>query len=284
MGGMDDDKVMPGERLGVQNNSEKQGMYAERWDGAMDDAPEFAGEWGYGEQEEGAAAEASMTENTPEVANELVVEVEDDVELGGANKLTSYGFDTASRVYGLETVLKAVEDTDETGRDAENPIGAIYERIAPTADERVYLYKEIQKDTVYENQYNNDAELYENSRLGITREGELFDRSAEDNLIASEATRAIMALKRLLEILENDERFAELRKKAEAEGKTITEYLVSDRVNPTLSYFFNRVGAELVDLDAEEVAEEIKEIMEEDEDEKTEESEVLSDDVDMDSE
>jgi len=252
-----EDEVMPGERIGEKRGNEEPGEYAEVWDGAMADAPEFAGEWGYGEQNGGPGEGAPENATLGEAEGMLSPEVNEASELSGASKLTSYGFDTASRMYGLGTVLKAIEETDETGRDAENPLGAVYERMVPNKQERVFLFWQIQKDLVRDNQYNDDTELYENSRLGLSRSGEFYDWAAVKDDTMPESAQAIRALKRLLEILETDERFADLREQARAEGKTIVEYLVRDEANPTLSHFFNQAGAELSESDVEEIAEEI---------------------------
>ena len=250
----DNDEVKSWERMGEKGKPKEVGEYYERWNnGVMDDVPEFAGDGQPdSEVESGAVGEVNPGESP---------EADGDGELGGASKLTSYGFDTACRIYGLGTVLKAVEDTDETGRDVENPLGAVYQRIAPTADERAYLYQEIKKETARDNRHNTDTELYENSRMGLDSRGDFYDR-AEANGMA-ESTQALSAMKRLLEILATDERFAEVRETAKMEGKTTVEYLVGDSDNPTLTDLFNRIGVEMGDIDVEEVAEEIADIVQE---------------------
>ncbi len=79
---------------------------AAEWEMAMEDAPAFAGEWGYGETYENPDAPESSPSSD-------------------AASLTDYGLDTASRIYGLNTVLDAILETDETASDAENPMSVI---------------------------------------------------------------------------------------------------------------------------------------------------------------
>ncbi len=253
---MFDDGVMPGENIGEKQKSEKRGEYAERWEGAMDDAPEFAGEWGYGEGGE-EVAQTTNAEMVQSGAEDMGLEEEMqgvDAQIAGASRLTSLGLDTASRVCGLEAVLTAVKETDETGRDAMNPIGAIYERLAPDPELRAYLYQEIKRDRVRENQHNDDAAMEDGAgRVGLTREGDIYDKASVMSEGTRESVEAIQALRRLIETLDTDERFAELREKAQAEGKTPIEYLVKDRVNPTLTNLFNSVGGAMSEGDVEEI-------------------------------
>ncbi len=119
---------LPGENFA----EEKRGEYADVWENANmeEEAPEFQGEDPY----------------NPELPEELDTEVKMNKKFGGAEDLASYGLDTAAKIYGLDTVLKTVEETDETGRDALNPMGSIYERIAPNPDERANLFREMKKE------------------------------------------------------------------------------------------------------------------------------------------
>ncbi len=73
---------------------------------------------------------------------------------------------------------------------------------------------------------------------------------------------AIHQMKVLLDALENDPRFSDVRERAASEGKDVVSYLVSGNVNPTLSNFFDGLdaaGGGNVEQILDEIAEEEKE-------------------------
>lgn len=236
------------EKLKNQNDNSE---YSERWDGAMDDVPAFAGDE-FGQPltaenggVEGGAVENDVVENggvsdngensgvtveNPETA------AENGQQLQSASKLAGYGLDVACREYGIGAVVKAIAETDLTGRDAEQPVGSIYLRIAPNADERHKLFTDISQDEEY------------------AKEALKVDRSLR------EQNEAVDAAKRLFRVLETNDRFAEIREKASAEGLDVVSYLVEGEAKPTLSFLFDKIGD---NFDAEEVAEEIAEEVEE---------------------
>lgn len=126
---MDQDYDDTFEKFPVDKNDEidpAAAAKAAEWGTAMEDAPAFAGEWGYGETYENPDAPESSPSSD-------------------AASLTDYGLDTASRIYGLNTVLDAILETNETASDAENPIGSIYDRLAPSPEDRKFLFREIKK-------------------------------------------------------------------------------------------------------------------------------------------
>ena len=220
-----------GERIPGRNpETEKTGEYAEIWDEAnmADTAPEFAGDDPYnpeGANEEGEAGEGVEKKRT-------------DGKYGGAEDLTSYGLDTAAKIYGLDTVIKVVKETDETGRDAMNPMASIYDRLAPDPDEKEHLFNEIYKDD---------------------EESDKQERRADE---PEDVNNAIHQMKVLLDALENDPRFSDVRERAANEGKDVVSYLVSGNVNPTLSNFFDGLdaaGGGNVEQILDEIAEEEKE-------------------------
>lgn len=249
---------------------------AERWAAAMEDAPDYIGPFGV-EENDGTEEEQDDTkerkgedeqedgemasENRPEYS-----EIEPDAEgaktgdLAGANQLTSFGLDTASHIYGLGAVIQAVVSVDESGVNAENPLGAIYERLAPNPESRVQLYREIRKERVQGNQHNADAALddADDPKIGLTADGEFYDKTQRDENGHQESVDAIRALRRLIDLLETSERLADVRERAAEQGKTIVEYLVCDESNPTLTDFFNRVGEEMSEEEVEEIVEELE--------------------------
>lgn len=243
---------------------------AERWAAAMEDAPDYIGPFGTVEAEdeqkdvEESEAEDGETgsENRPEYP-----EMEPDAEgakagdLAGANQLTSFGLDTASHIYGLGAVIQAVVSVDESGVNAENPLGAIYERLAPNPESRVQLYREIRKERVQGNQHNADAALddADDPKIGLTADGEFYDKTQCDENGHQESVDAIRALRRLIDLLETSERFADIRERAAEQGKTVVEYLVCDESNPTLTDFFNRAGEEMSEEEVEGIVEELEE-------------------------
>lgn len=222
---------------------------------SMDDVPPFSGEWGYGDQnhkDPNNPAASELTDLTAEtVASESPV--------SSASRLTSYGLDTASRIYGLGPVLEAIMETDITSTEnVSNPLGAVYRNLIPKPEERINLFREIRRENVQGNQYNTDSGLNsDDSSLGLTRSGDFYDRTPADVTAEQVSVDAIRAMRRLLEILDNDPRFAELREQAATEGKNIIELLTSDQSNPTLTQLINRIGDELSEENIEEFVEEI---------------------------
>lgn len=213
---------------GKNPEAEKRGEYADVWEEAnmLEDAPEFQGEDPYNPN-----ATTDEIDDKIEEKEESEAEKTTEKTRGNAKSLTSYGFDTASRMYGLDTVLKTIEETDETDRDAMNPIASIYSRLVPNPDERKNLYHEIGKE------------------LKETDIEEEKDTDPND---------AIRQMKNLLNSLENDDRFADVRERAASEGKDIISYLTSGKVNPTLTNFFEGVeGAS--GKNVEEILDEIEE-------------------------
>lgn len=226
--------------LGENLEAEKRGEYADVWEEAnmMEDAPEFAGEDPYNPEITETAEESGEAEGS--------AKTEKSEKYGGAGRLADYGLDTAARIYGLDSVLKAVNETDETDRDALNPIGSIYERMVPNPDERANLYREIGKD--------EDEE----QRMAMKDTPE-------------EVNNAIHSMKKILDALENDERFASVRERAAEQGKDVISYLTTGEVSPTLSTFFEGLDAEsggsvdeiLEEIEEEEKQKEIEEAKEE---------------------
>ena len=234
----------PGEQANGDGEENEQNPEAERWEEAMgNDVPEFSGEWSYGPAQAEAAGDLSEVDN-----------------LSGANHLTSFGLDTASRLYGVGTIIKTILETDESERDVENPLGSIYERLAPTREAREYLYGEIRKERVRDNQHNQDPDVADDDdpKLGFTRSGDFYDKTMTE-AGGQTSIDAIRAFKRLFAMLETSPRFADLRERAAAQGKTLAEYLVADDDNPTLTDFFNKVGTEISEEQVEELVDELEE-------------------------
>jgi len=280
---MFDDKERTGERLGERGSENRENRnnneYLERWEESMtsDDVPEFAGEWGYGELPEsgGNEVEAAIAAGWGDLANmeptDLEREWQGDVgdldvgersvkeELTDAAKITSYGFDTASRLYGLEPVIDAIVKTDETIDGGENPLGAVYRTLIPKVEERAHLYNEIQKDRVKNNQFNDDPNLNTNRiLLGFGRNGDFYDRSKVAPGQEQQSVEAIRAVRRLVEILENDERFDALREQAYERDQTIIEHLMEEVDHPTITQLLNTINAETADDLVEEILDDVE--------------------------
>ncbi len=216
------------------------------WEKAMqsNDVPEFneGRPWGFGPEETVEGSEDAEG---------------DSVEQAG--KILNYGLDTASRIYSLEGVLKAVQNVDETGRDVENPLGAIYEQLATTPEAKQHLFTEMRKDLAKDADQQNPEKL----KVGLGSDGEFHERDLDLPQHES-ATNAITALKKLIEALETEERFESLRQKAAEQGKSVVEVLVEDEAHPTLAYWLEKVGGFLDDGDVEEVLETIAGELEDD--------------------
>lgn len=245
--------------------SEERKAEAERWEAAMgaEDTPEFAGEWGYGEQ--GGGSEGEETEVAQETDEQETVED----ELADVRKITSYGFDTASRRYGLETVINTIMETDEIVGNAENPLGVIYRALIPSADERAELYREIRKDNDRAAKYNNEEAGCEGEVLGFSPTGDFYDKSMKQPGGEQKSVEAIRVVRKLMNTLENDERFDALREKAYEQDQSIIECLMGETDRPTISQFLDNIGAlggdgaEVSEGMVDEVLEEIEEKEEE---------------------
>lgn len=273
---MFDDKERTGERLGERGSEEREerGEYADRWEKAMeqDDVPEFAGEWGYGSLPESGLNEveatiaASWDDLVKIEPTDLEKEWQDETgqpdetersikdELVDAGKITSYGFDTASRLYGLESVIEAIVKTDETINNAENPLGAVYQTLEPKVEERAHLYNEIQKDRVKASDYNEQPDLNSNhSPLGFSRSGNFYDKTKKIPGKEQESVEAIRAVRRLMRTLENDERFDALREQAYERDQTIIEHLMEEIDHPTVTQLLDNINAEVADEMVDEI-------------------------------
>lgn len=264
--------------------------YARRWKESMsaDDVPGFTGEWGYGDakvSEEGESdKDAGEVNDSTDDAAQIINAGWDDLsnlakseepqdweaewqdgertikdELSDAASITSFGFDTASRIYGLNTVINAIVNTDETVNGARNPLGAIYQVIAPTVEDRAKLYKEIRKDRVRDDGYNTDSDLNDgHGPLGFTRSGDFYDKSINGPEREQRSIDAIRAVRRLVEILENDERFDRLREKAYERDQTVIEQLVDEIDRPTISQLLTNIDAEVSDGAVDEILSEVE--------------------------
>ncbi len=177
-------------------------------------------------------------------------------ELGQASQMAGYGFDAAAKMYGLETVLKEIRDTDEKDRDAKNPIGAIYDRLAPDPKSRRQLFAEIYKDSVEPSKYATEIKKdTPTERIGLDVRNHFYERSADADSswywrrsqenVTQNAVDAISSTKRLLDAIENDEDFSKLRERAARQNKEPIKYLLYNDVNSTLSKFFDNVGESL---------------------------------------
>lgn len=177
-----------------------------------------------------------------------------DENFAQASKAVSFGLETASRVYGLDTVITALQNIDETGRDAANPLEVIYERLAPTIEARENLYREMLRDSEKPRRAAFDLPTSENVlRVGRNAHGEFFEKDPENGWPERNhetSIRMIQALKQIIEALDADSRFAQLQEEAREAGLMPLEYLVREEVNPTLSYFLNQAGeATGIDID-----------------------------------
>lgn len=188
--------------------------------------------------------------STPEHPSELQ-NPSDANNLQNAGKMVNYGLDTASRIYGLNEVFRVLGTIDETGRDADNPIGVFYERLARTPEQRANLYREIQRDTVLISN-GGETEHEMDIFVGLDSQGNFYDttfssnsQSVEDEAQNQKSVLAIQAMKKLLEALETGEDFANLRKRAEAAHMSPIDYLLREEYNPTLTYFLNQTTGEL---------------------------------------
>ena len=142
---------------------------------------------------------------------------------------------------------------------ARNPLGAIYRAIVPSAEEREGLYKEIRKDRVHDDGYNTDSDLNdEHGPLGFTRAGDFYDKSIKGPEHEQRSIEAIRAVRKLVGILENDERFDRLREKAYERDQTVIDQLVDDIDRPTISQLLANIDAEISDNTVDEILDEVE--------------------------
>ena len=242
---------------------------AKRWEEAMGEGtPEFAGEWGYGEQAGEEDKEMEMAVEEEETAEEAF-----DDELAGARRIASYGFDTASRIYGLETVIDTIMKTDEIVGNAENPLGVIYRALIPNPEERVLLYQEIRKDTEEETANRGNLER-EKEVLGFNQAGDFYDKAMKQPNGQQKSVEAIRAVRKLIGTLETDERFDDLRERAYMQDQTLIECLMEETDKPTVSQFLDNLG-QFGEGVSEEAVEEVLDEIEEREGDSEQEDEVL---------
>jgi hypothetical protein len=300
---VDYDERMGEKFPGYNPEKEKRGEYADVWEGAnmMEDAPEFQGDDPYNPSivEEQDQFNAGYDEyGRPVDAEGHVIEQDEkkqavdadryetrrpvDRGYGGAEKLSSYGLDTAARMYGLNAVLKAVNETDESDRDAYNPMGSIYSRLVPNPDERRNLYNQIQKDSVVEDADDDVPDGENRQKLGFDEDtgdffavdeydaSDAFRVTAADELAKRETNTAVREMKKLLDALQHDARFEKVRERAAAEGKDVISYITTGDVNPTITSFFDGLdsanGASAEDIldtiEQNEAAKEVEEAQE----------------------
>lgn len=264
---MFDNSTMPGEDAGEQaheNSGEldpAQAARASEWEAAMQDGvSEFSGEWAYGEPQD-FAPEASTASASETFDQNLAP----NSELSGAGRITSYGFDTASRIYGLNNVLTKIYETDITANGVvQNPLGAIYQNLEPSVEGRAHLFREIQKDIVVNNEHNDDVDLNTaHLPVGLTPYGDFYDKEMLQDNHEQTSIDAIVALKKLLDSLATAPRFEQLRERAQAERKSVIDLLVGDTTNPTITTFLNGIGGELSESNVEEIIEQIEDRAEE---------------------
>lgn len=305
---MFDDEEKTGERLGERSSEkrEERTEYTDRWETAMggDDVPEFAGEWGYGSLPESGLneTEATIAASWDDLAkiepSDLEREWQDEKagtdfaeldlaerpikeDLEDAGKITSYGFDTASRLYGLEPVIEAIVKTDETINNAENPLGAVYQTLEPKAEERAHLYNEIQKDRVKASEYNDRPDLNTNhSPLGFSRSGNFYDKTKKIPGKEQDSVEAIRAVRRLMRVLENDERFDTLREQADQREQTLIEHLMEEVDRPTITQLLENINAEVAEEMVDDILDQAEEAADEAEKAEQEETAVTVEDQD----
>lgn len=177
------------------------------------------------------AAQEKAQDATQESTADIGAENETE-KTGTADILAGYGLDVACREYTLDTVLRAIIETDETGADMEKPIAAVYKRLAPDAEERRGLFDNIQKNE----EYQSSAKL--------------------TNRTALEQQQAVSATKELVNLVRTSPKFEVARRHAAEAGKDIIAFLIQGKVDPTLSDLLERIDA---NADIEEVAEELVE-------------------------
>ncbi len=186
-----------------------------------------------------------------------------------ASKAVSYGLDTASRVYGLDMLLVAVQNIDETGRDAKNPLGAVYERLAPTKEAQQDLYREMRCDLARPQRAAFDLPAAENTlRVGRNAHGEFFEKNLENGWPEPDhevSIQMIRALKSIIKSLDDNSCFSEVRKEAQTMGLTPLEYLVQGEINPTLSFFLQQASA-AIGIEIEELLAPTMEVEEDNDD------------------
>ncbi len=260
---MDNNLDIIGEKFPTSKDPEtnpEDAAKAEEWETAMEDAPNFSGEWGYSDP----ASETSSNHLSPNPENTetsetppVNIETPTTPTSSGAEQLTDYGIDTASRLYGLSAVLDAILETDETNTDSENPIASIYGRLAPSVEDRKFLFQEIQKDGVKNPESSEDSQNTDRLLVGMTPDGQFYDKLQQQDTAEQTSVDAIRALRRLIDLLESSEKFADLRQKAAEHQLSIVDYLTSGENSPTLSYLLDRINQSTSEDNLEELAEEL---------------------------
>ena len=201
------------EKLNLSSEDERQQETA-RWEKAMGDAPEFAGEdW---RPKNTSEAEGETTGDEAK-RNESVVD---------AAGILNYGLDAAARQIGVETVVQNIKSFDETSTDT--PIKDLYAQMG------IDTKKEVQ-DLLDEQQAGKANEVEFRDRMGVAPAGE---QSAEN------ARQAIQDMKELIsEVEAADDRYNDLREGARAAGKGYFEYAVDAHEKRGLTELFDELNA-----------------------------------------
>lgn len=170
-------------------------------------------------------------------------------ELFDASRIALFGFDTASRRYGLVETVEAICSIDS--EVSENPIGEIYEKLEPDATKRRELVEEMRKISLDSCEYPYDVKVGTVPKLDVDSSGEVKEKGVSSLSSRSrwrsrgEAPEIIAAFKYFISELEKDPRYEELAQEAKRKDLSVVAYLATGTRTPSLSRLFLKVESEL---------------------------------------
>ena len=170
-------------------------------------------------------------------------------DLFDASRIALFGFDAASRRYGLVDTVESICAVDS--EVSQNPIGEIYEKLEPNIDKRHKLIDEMSQISLDSCEYPYDVKVGTMPKITITADGEVREKGVNISSSRSrwrsrgEAPEILDSFRNFIEGLERDEPYQELANEASQKNTSILELLVSGTRAPSLSRLFLKLEAEL---------------------------------------
>lgn len=76
----------------------------------------------------------------------------------------------------------------------------------------------------------------------MTADGQFYDKLQHQDRAERTSADAIIALRRLIDLLETSDKFADVREHAAENQMSVIDYLTSSNASPTLSYLLERIS------------------------------------------
>ena len=130
-------------------------------------------------------------------------------------------------------------------------------------------------------EYNDRPDLNTNhSPLGFSRSGNFYDKTKKIPGKEQDSVEAIRAVRRLMRVLENDERFDTLREQADQREQTLIEHLMEEVDRPTITQLLENINAEVAEEMVDDILDQAEEAADEGEKAEQEETAVTVEDQD----